>query len=77
MSDGTLQHTRLDGIVDYIAALDTLCKLAHHNLYLFELLAKLFSKRSVMTFNARISASKWLRFPFLRQSFRFTAIFRP
>lgn len=36
MSDSTLQHTRLDGIVDYIAGLDTLCKLAQHNLYLFE-----------------------------------------
>jgi len=42
-----------------------------------ELLAKLFLKRSAMTFDARISASKWLRFPCLRQSFRFTAIFRP
>ncbi len=31
-----LQHTKLDGIVDYIAALDTLCKLAQRNLYLFE-----------------------------------------
>lgn len=36
MSDDTLQHTKLDGIVDYTAALDTLCKLAQHNLYLFE-----------------------------------------
>jgi len=36
MSADTLQHTRLDGIVDYSAALDTLCKLAHHELYLFE-----------------------------------------
>ena len=36
MSDGELQHTRLDGIADYTAALDTLCKLAHHNLYLFD-----------------------------------------
>ena len=36
MNDGTLQHTRLDGIVDYTAALDTLCELASHNLYLFE-----------------------------------------
>ena len=36
MSDDELQHTRLDGIADYIAALDTLCKLAQHNLYLFE-----------------------------------------
>ncbi len=36
MSDDELQHTKLDGIADYIAALDTLCKLARHNLYLFE-----------------------------------------
>ncbi len=36
MSDGTLQHAKLDGIVDYIAALDTLCALAQHELYLFE-----------------------------------------
>lgn len=36
MSDDTLQHTRLDGIVDYAAALDTLCKLARHNLCLFD-----------------------------------------
>ena len=36
MSDETLQHTKLDGIVDYTAALETLCKLAQHNLYLFE-----------------------------------------
>jgi hypothetical protein len=36
MSDDTLQHTRLDGIADYTAALDTLCGLAQHNLYLFE-----------------------------------------
>lgn len=35
MSDD-LQHTRLDGIVDYITALDTLCKLAQRDLYLFE-----------------------------------------
>jgi hypothetical protein len=35
MSDD-VQHTKLDGIVDYIAALDTLCKLAQRNLYLFE-----------------------------------------
>jgi hypothetical protein len=31
-----LLHTKLNGIVDYIAALDTLCKLAQHDLYLFE-----------------------------------------
>lgn len=36
MNDDTLQHTKLDGIVDYTAALDTLCKLAQHDLYLFE-----------------------------------------
>ena len=36
MNDDTLQHTKLDGIVDYTAALDTLCKLAQRNLYLFE-----------------------------------------
>jgi hypothetical protein len=36
VSDDVLQHTQLDGIVDYIAALDTLCKLAQRNLYLFE-----------------------------------------
>ena len=35
MSD-TLQHTKLDGIEEYISGLDTLCKLAQHNLYLFE-----------------------------------------
>ena len=31
-----LQHTRLDGIVDYVSALDTLCKLAQRDLYLFD-----------------------------------------
>jgi len=36
MADDALQHTKLDGVADYIAALDTLCKLAHHNLYLFD-----------------------------------------
>jgi hypothetical protein len=36
MSEDTLQHTKLDGIVEYIAALDTLSKLAQRNLYLFE-----------------------------------------
>lgn len=36
MNDETLQHTRLDGIRDYTDALDTLCSLAQHNLYLFE-----------------------------------------
>jgi hypothetical protein len=31
-----LQHTKLDGIKEYSAALDTLCTLAQRNLYLFE-----------------------------------------
>jgi hypothetical protein len=35
MSD-ELQHTKLNGIVDYIGALDTLCNLVQHDLYLFE-----------------------------------------
>ncbi|MCX7193900.1 MAG: hypothetical protein NTY60_09820 [Proteobacteria bacterium] len=36
MTDDALIHTRLDGIADYTAALDTLCGLARRNLYLFE-----------------------------------------
>lgn len=36
MSDDTPQHTNLDGIADYSAALDTLCQLAQRNLYLFD-----------------------------------------
>jgi len=36
MSDDELQHTQLDGITDYTAALDTLCHLAQRNLFLFE-----------------------------------------
>jgi len=36
MNDETLQHTQLDGIADYVTALDTLCSLAQRNLYLFE-----------------------------------------
>jgi hypothetical protein len=36
MSDDQLKHIQLDGIVDYTAALDTLCNLAQRNLYLFE-----------------------------------------
>ncbi len=35
MSD-SLQHTPLDGMMEYIAALDTLCGLAQRNLYIFE-----------------------------------------
>ncbi len=31
-----LQHTTLNGNADYIAALDMVCKLARHNLYIFE-----------------------------------------
>ncbi|MDO9053211.1 MAG: hypothetical protein Q7U37_04670 [Gallionella sp.] len=37
MTDDALQHTHLDGIADYTHALDTLCRLAQHNLYLFEM----------------------------------------
>lgn len=36
MTDDSPQHTRLDGIADYSAALDTLCKLARRDLYLFD-----------------------------------------
>lgn len=36
MTDDTLQHRHLNGIEDYTAALDTLCRLARHNLYLFD-----------------------------------------
>jgi hypothetical protein len=36
MTGDTPQHTHLDGIVNYTTALDTLCKLASHHLYLFE-----------------------------------------
>lgn len=36
MSEYAKQHTKLDGIKDYTDALDKLCKLAEHNLYLFE-----------------------------------------
>ena len=36
MSEFNVQHTKLDGIADYNNALDTLCKLAQRNLYLFE-----------------------------------------
>ncbi len=36
MSVDELQHTQLNGITEYTAALDTLCKLAQRNLYLFE-----------------------------------------
>jgi hypothetical protein len=36
MSDDTLQHTRFDGVADYIAALDTVCTLAERSLNIFE-----------------------------------------
>lgn len=36
MDEGTLQHTGLNGIADYTAALDAICGQARHNLYLFE-----------------------------------------
>jgi len=36
MSEYVTQHTKLNGITDYSDALDKLCKLAEHNLYLFE-----------------------------------------
>jgi len=36
MEEDALQHTHLDGTTDYCAALDKLCSLAQHQLYLFE-----------------------------------------
>ena len=36
MSDDELQHIHLNGVADYTAALDTLCGLTEHSLYLFE-----------------------------------------
>jgi len=36
MSDDILQHVKLTGSADYIAALDTLCGLAEHSLFIFE-----------------------------------------
>lgn len=36
MSDDTLQHIKLTGSADYVAALDTICGLARHSLYVFE-----------------------------------------
>jgi hypothetical protein len=36
MSDDELQHTQLNGITEYTDALNTLCRLAQHSLYLFE-----------------------------------------
>lgn len=36
MSSGDLQHTALNGVGEYIEALDTLCGLTRHHLYIFE-----------------------------------------
>lgn len=36
MSEPVLQHSKLEGAVEYTQALDQLCTLAHHELYLFE-----------------------------------------
>ena len=36
MSENTIQHVKLTGINDYSDGLDKLCKIAKHNLYLFE-----------------------------------------
>ncbi|MFY9259029.1 MAG: hypothetical protein WAO71_00820 [Gallionella sp.] len=36
MADKLLQHTQLDGIKEYSAALDTLCELAERDLYFFD-----------------------------------------
>lgn len=36
MSDEALQHTQLNSVADYSAALDTLCRQAKHELCLFE-----------------------------------------
>jgi len=36
MSESTLQHTQLNGVVEYSNALDQLCQLAQNELYLFE-----------------------------------------
>lgn len=33
---GNPQHTKLNGTVEYIAALDTLCEMAQHGLFVFE-----------------------------------------
>ncbi len=36
LSDATLQHINLSGSADYVAALDTICGSAKHNLIIFE-----------------------------------------
>lgn len=36
MSEDALQHTLFDGVIDYIAALDTVCASARHSLNIFE-----------------------------------------
>lgn len=36
MNDAALQHAQFDGVADYVAALDTVCAAAQHNLNIFE-----------------------------------------
>lgn len=36
MSEGELQHLAVDGVAEYTAALDKLCELATHSLFVFE-----------------------------------------
>jgi len=36
MSNGELQHTAINGVTEYVAALDELCRLAQHSLFIFE-----------------------------------------
>lgn len=36
MSEGELQHTAINGVTDYVAALDGLCGLAQRSLFIFE-----------------------------------------
>ena len=36
MNDGALQHIKLTSSADYVVALDTVCGLAEHNLFVFE-----------------------------------------
>lgn len=36
MSEGELQHTAINGVTEYVAALDELCGLAQHTLFIFE-----------------------------------------
>jgi hypothetical protein len=36
MSEGELQHTKFDGISDYVAAMDEVCELAQQSILIFE-----------------------------------------